>query len=104
VGHVARASGLAVSLDLADLPLSTDAAGWCAAQPNQAVARLALATGGDDYAIVCAADAADVAALARIAAVQRVSWARVGVFEPGDGVRVTHAGREVRVAKPGWSH
>jgi thiamine-monophosphate kinase len=104
VGHVARASGLAVSLDLADLPLSTDAAGWCAAQPDQAVARLALATGGDDYAIVCAADPADVAALARIAAEQRISWARVGAFEPGDGVRVTHAGREVRVAKPGWSH
>ncbi|MDB5483621.1 MAG: thiL [Caulobacteraceae bacterium] len=104
LGHVARASALAVSLDLADLPLSTDAAAWCAAQPDQSAALLALATGGDDYAIVCAAHPADVTSLARIAAEYRVACARVGVFEVGEGVRVTLAGRAVRVAKPGWSH
>ncbi|HLZ81948.1 MAG TPA: thiamine-phosphate kinase [Caulobacteraceae bacterium] len=103
-GHVARASGLAVSLDLADLPLSADAAGWCAAQGDQAQARLALATGGDDYAIVCAAHPSDVRALGHIAAEQRVPWARVGRFEPGEGVEVTFAGRPVAVATPGWTH
>ena len=103
-GHVAWASGLAVSLDLADLPLSIDAAGWCAAQPDQTQARLALATGGDDYAIVCATDPADVDALGRIAAEHRVAWASVGRFEPGQGVEVAFAGRPVEVAKSGWSH
>ena len=104
VGHVARASGLAVSLDLADLPLSTDALAWCAAQPDQGEARLALATGGDDYAIVCATDPADVPALTRIAAESGVSCARVGLFERAEGVRVTFAGRGVTVVKAGWSH
>jgi thiamine-monophosphate kinase len=103
-GHVAGASGLAVRLDLADLPLSTSAAAWCAAQPDQAAARLALATGGDDYAIICAARPADVDALGRVVAGHGVSWARVGVFEPGEGVRVTLAGRPVEVATPGWRH
>jgi len=104
VGHVARASGLAVSLDLADLPLSTAAVAWCAVQPDHAEARLALATGGDDYAIVCAADPADVPALKLIASESGVPFARVGLFERGEGVRVAFAGREVTVATPGWSH
>ncbi len=103
-GHVARASGLAVSLDLAGLPLSTDAAAWCAVQADQAEARLALATGGDDYAIVCAADPADVPALERIASETGVPCARVGLFERGEGIRVSFAGHGVTVAKPGWSH
>ncbi len=103
-GHVARASGLAVSLDLADLPLSTDAMAWCAAQPDQEEARLALATGGDDYAIVCAADPVDVPALKHVASESGVSCARVGLFERGEGVRVTLAGRRIKVATPGWSH
>ena len=55
-GHVAEASGLGLEIDLAGLPLSPKAAAWCAGEADQAQARLALATGGDDYAIVCAVD------------------------------------------------
>jgi thiamine-monophosphate kinase len=104
VGHVARASGLRVSLDLAGLPLSANAAAWCEAQADQARARLALATGGDDYAIICAVDAADLPALAAAAAERGVACARVGAFEPGEGVRVTLDGRTLVVERPGWSH
>ena len=104
LGHVARASGLAVGVDLADLPLSANAAAWCAGRPDQAQARLALATGGDDYAIVCAAAPADLPSLTAVAAERGVACVPVGVFAPGEGVRVTHGGREVQVAKPGWSH
>jgi thiamine-monophosphate kinase len=103
-GHVARASGLQVSLDLAALPLSANAAAWCADEVDQARARLALATGGDDYAIICAVDPGHLPSLTAVAAERGVACARVGVFERGQGVRVTLAGREVPVQRGGWSH
>jgi thiamine-monophosphate kinase len=103
-GHVARASGLRVSLDLAGMPLSANAAAWCAREADQTQARLALATGGDDYAIICAADPGLLPSLTAVAAERGVACGCVGVFEPGRGVRVTLGGREVAVQRAGWSH
>lgn len=103
-GHVARASGLRASLDLAGLPLSANAAAWCAGEPDQAQARLALATGGDDYAIVCATAPVDLPALTAVAAEHGVACARVGGFELGEGVHVSLAGRGLTVKSSGWSH
>jgi thiamine-monophosphate kinase len=104
VGHVAGASGVGVTLDLARLPLSPNAAAWCAANGDGEGARLALATGGDDYAIVCAVDPANEAAMMEAAARTGVGAARVGVFEADPGVRVTLSGQLVRVARTGWRH
>jgi thiamine-monophosphate kinase len=103
-GHIAGASGLRVSLELAGLPLSANAAAWCAAQADQARARLTLATGGDDYAIVCAVDPGHLPSLTAVAAERGVACARVGTFERGVGVRVTFAGRATPVQRGGWSH
>jgi thiamine-monophosphate kinase len=103
-GHVARASGVRVSLDLAGLPLSANAAAWCAGEADQAQARLALATGGDDYAIICAVDPGYLPSLIAVAAEHGIACARVGAFERGEGVRVTLAGREVPVQHGGWRH
>jgi thiamine-monophosphate kinase len=103
-GHVARASGLRVTLDLVDLPLSANAAAWCAGEADQARARLTLATGGDDYAIICAVDPGDVPSLTAVAAEHDVACARVGTFERGEGVRVTLAGRDIPIQRGGWSH
>ena len=54
-GHVARASGLGLKLDLARLPLSATARAWLADQPERAAALVWLASTGDDYEIVCTA-------------------------------------------------
>jgi thiamine-monophosphate kinase len=104
VGHVARTSGLGVQIDLDDVPLSIGGRAWCAAQPDPAQARLALATGGDDYAIVCAVDPADEVAFRHGAAHAGVPVARIGFFEPLDGVRVRFAGRSVATTVHGWRH
>lgn len=53
--HIAEASGVGLSIDLDLMPLSAEAQDWMLAQPDEAAARLALATGGDDYEIVCTA-------------------------------------------------
>lgn len=103
-GHVAHASGVRVVLDLACLPLSPNAAAWCAFQPDERAARVALATGGDDYAVICAVAPDEEAELSRNVAAQGVLAARVGRFEAGEGVAVSLGARSVTVRRPGWRH
>ena len=65
--HVAEASGCGAVLELTQMPLSPAAAAWLSVQGDAEAARLALASGGDDYALVCAA--ADGEAMVRAAQV-----------------------------------
>lgn len=54
-GHIAEASGLRLELELDALPLSGPAASWLERQADPKAGLLRLATGGDDYEIVCTA-------------------------------------------------
>lgn len=54
-GHIARASGLGFHIELDRVPLSDPARRWLAGRADRAAALLALASGGDDYEVVCAA-------------------------------------------------
>lgn len=103
-GHVATASGLGLSIDLDRLPLSAEGRAWLGAQPDTAAARLALATGGDDYALVCAVAPADAAAFIAAGAALGVAMAIVGSFDAAIGPRVTAAGARLTVDNPGWRH
>ena len=96
-GHIAEASGLGLSLKLEELPLSPETSAWLAVQPDEQAARLALATGGDDYAIVCALrPAGPGAGVARTAI--------LGEFRRERGLRVTFKGKPVKVDRAGWRH
>lgn len=92
-GHVARASGLHLSLDLDRLPLSARAARWLAAQPDRGQALVRLATGGDDYEVV-----------ATFAGSVPAGFIAIGEVSTGAGVEVSAAGRRVQVAHGGWRH
>ena len=94
-GHIARASGVGMELDLDGLPLSEAALRWLAEQPDPVAARVRLATGGDDYEVVCTLppDAETPAGLTVIGRVQA-----------GAGVVVRAAGRAVDVGSGGWKH
>lgn len=94
-GHIATASGCAVRIDLGALPLSREARAWLAAQDDERAARVALATGGDDYQIVCALDP-DLETPA--------GFAVVGAFETGEGTRAAFAGEPVALERLGWTH
>jgi thiamine-monophosphate kinase len=104
IGHVARASGVGVRVDLARLPLSVAAAAWLRAQPDARAARLALATGGDDYAVVCAVAPDEAAAFADAARAAGGVVASVGEFHPGAGVLPTVGDAPAPVDRLGWSH
>jgi thiamine-monophosphate kinase len=100
-GHLATASGLALDIELADLPLSAPAAAWLAGQGDRAAGLARLATSGDDYEVVCAVPPER---LAQMQALADVPLTVVGRFSEGQGVRVTADGRSAPLARAGYSH
>ena len=94
-GHIATASGCAARISLDRVPLSPGAAAWLAGQTNAAAALAALATGGDDYQIVCA--------IAPDGPVPE-GLTVIGLFEAGQGVTATFDGAPVAIDRLGWTH
>ena len=91
-GHIAEAGGVRPIIDLERIPLSDAARTWAAAQPDAVQALVRLATGGDDYEVVCTA-----------ANVPR-GFTAIGEVVAGSGVEVRMAGRTVEVGQGGWRH
>jgi len=91
-GHVARASGCGLRLDLERLPLSPAAQAWLAGQGDRTAALVALASGGDDYEVVCAAPA------------QLDGFTVVGVLTAEDRRDVRVDGTPVEAGPGGWRH
>jgi len=104
IGHIGLASGVAVELDLAAMPLSGPAQRWLSTNADEAEARLALATGGDDYEIACTAPPSAEADLAARAASLGLRLARIGFLRSGEGVSIDFNGRKVHPDRVGWSH
>jgi thiamine-monophosphate kinase len=103
-GLIAEASGAALAVDIEAMPLSAEGRAWADAQADPMSARVAMATSGDDYALVVAV--AEESAAAFVSAVEAVgvAAARTGVFSAGGGVTVTASGRRLDVPAAGWRH
>jgi thiamine-monophosphate kinase len=93
--HIARASGVKLALDLDRLPLSGPAATWLERQPDIAEALLTLATGGDDYEVICTVPAGTP---------KPAGLTVIGQVQAGEGVAVRAAGRPVEPGHGGWVH
>jgi thiamine-monophosphate kinase len=91
-GHIATASDRGVAIELEKMPLSPSARRWVELQPDEAAALLALATGGDDYEIVCAAPA------------ELAGFTVIGAVVEAEGVAVSHHGKALRPGKLGYQH
>lgn len=91
-GHIAQASGVGLRLDLDRLPLSPAAQRWLAAQPDRVSALVRLATGGDDYEVVCTGPEA------------LEGFTVVGEVLAGPGVAALVDGRPVDTGEGGWRH
>ncbi|WP_414693969.1 thiamine-phosphate kinase [Phenylobacterium sp.] len=92
-GHIAEASGVGMRLDLDALPLSAAARRWLDLQPDRTAALIRLATGGDDYEVVCTM---------RDAAPE--GFTVIGAVVVGSGVEALADGERLEVAQRGWRH
>jgi thiamine-monophosphate kinase len=93
LGHIAQASGVAIEIEAASVPLSAAARRAIAADASWLPRLLA---GGDDYEIAFTAAAASPAA---------ASATEIGRVAAGQGVRVRGAdGRAITFARGGYTH
>jgi len=94
-GHIAKASGVGLIVDLDQLPLSGAAATWLEQQADPQDALIRLGTGGDDYEVVCTI---------RPDQPKPAGFAVIGEVTDGEGVEVRAAGRLVDAGQGGWRH
>jgi thiamine-monophosphate kinase len=94
-GHIAKASGVALRLDLDRLPVSPPAEAWLSDQADRALALSRLASFGDDYELVVTAPPAAAAAL---------GLPVVGRVEAGEGITVAYEGSPMSTGSGGWTH
>jgi thiamine-monophosphate kinase len=97
-GHIAEASGLALVIEAAKVPLSAAGHGFLT---NAKADLIALLTGGDDYQTLFTAPSSARSAIE--ASGETVT--RIGRVVEGEGVRLLDAsGAAIPVANPGWKH
>lgn len=95
-GHIAEASGVGIEIDIERVPVSP------AARGRSEIAE--LATGGDDYEVVCTAPPERVEGLVARAAADGVSLSVVGRVVEGQGVVARLHGQAVELQRTGWRH
>lgn len=103
-GHIGEASGLGVEISLEALPVSAGARACMGDAVAGTAGLLRLATGGDDYEIVCTTAPERAQALIAAAHDAGVPLTPVGRIVAGQGVSVTHGGKPVAVERLGWRH
>jgi thiamine-monophosphate kinase len=103
-GHIADASSVGLDIDIDAFPVSQGARAWCDQQQDPAKARLALATGGDDYAIVCAVAAGNERAFSAAVESLAIPVAKAGGFGGEPGLRVSGDGHRIDAEHTGWRH
>ena len=104
LGHIARASGVGMKLDLEVLPLSGAGQAWLDGRADPVLALRALATGGDDYQIAFTAPDRNEPALRREADRRHLRLTRLGTVTGGEVVAVRYQGRPVEFDEGGFTH
>ena len=104
LAHIASASGVAAAVRLEAAPLSRAARSWLGNRADPVLALSDLATGGDDYEIVCCARPEHARALVRAGELAGAPFTIIGDVTAGSGVSVTYEGAPVVLNKTGWRH
>jgi thiamine-monophosphate kinase len=102
--HIAAASRLGLTIELDRLRVSPAAGAWLDSQPDRSAARLSLATGGDDYALVCAVAPERTSRFIGAVEALGIPAAVAGLFKQGQGLDVTDEGKNLDLTSLGWRH
>ena len=101
-GHIARRSGLHISLDWAEVPLSEAAR---AALDHDPSLRETIVTGGDDYELLFTVPEQGWPAVMQLSQACNIPVTRIGRCAPGEGVSVRDAtGVDFSPESRGWRH
>jgi thiamine-monophosphate kinase len=103
-GRIAIASGLAAEIELERLPLSEEGLRHVEGARDRLEALVELASGGDDYEIVCAAAPERADHVIAGAAAAGVRLTAVGRMVEGEGVRAFFDGRDITPPRLGYRH
>ncbi|MGE0408688.1 MAG: thiamine-phosphate kinase [Amphiplicatus sp.] len=104
-GHLAALAGLAAEIDAAAIPLSAAAARWLERTPDKSSAYGRIATAGDDYEILFAADKTRRRAVEMAAKVSKTPVARIGSITRGEGALLKAPdGSRIPVRSSGFDH
>lgn len=102
LSHVAKASGVRVTVAAPRLPLS---AAYIGQNGGEIAARVQAATAGDDYEIAFTASPGHRETIARISTETGIAITEIGRVETGTGVLLTDAqGQPVGVHRLGYAH
>lgn len=101
IEHIASSSGVAVSIDVDEVPLSPAARAAVASDPALIATVL---TGGDDYELLFTAPPLRAGAVRASAAAAGVRVTRIGEARAGAGVDVVSAGSRLDLAATGYRH
>lgn len=104
-GHLAKASNVSLAIDLDDIPLSRESSDWVNRQKDSTLARIALATGGDDYQVLLTVNPNKYDELVNISKACGVFMTQIGCVKLGKNVRVLdQKGDPLNIKKPGYMH
>lgn len=100
--HLAGASGVGVTLRLADVPLSP---AWRALAEEEGLSPADAVAGGDDYELLFTAPESAAARIREAAQASGMAVTAIGQVTQGEGVRLLDAaGRAVSLARTGYRH
>ncbi|HEU0134709.1 MAG TPA: thiamine-phosphate kinase, partial [Allosphingosinicella sp.] len=100
--RLAEASGAAIGIDLAEVPLSAE---FLALLGGGLEARIEAATAGDDYELLFSAAAGRTAELLALADELGLALSRIGTVASGSGLDLTDSGSSVPLPPSlGWVH
>jgi thiamine-monophosphate kinase len=103
-GRISIASGLRAEIELERLPLSEDGLRHVEGAADRLTALIELASGGDDYELVCTAAPERAEHLIAVAAAAGVRMTAVGRMCEGEGVRASFDGRDITPPRLGYRH
>jgi thiamine-monophosphate kinase len=99
---LAEASGVAVAIDLEQLPMSDPCRRLAG---DDLEARIAAATAGDDYELLFTASPAQAGEIEAIGAAIGLPMTRLGACRSGEGLSLTAHGKPIPLpARLGWEH
>jgi thiamine-monophosphate kinase len=102
LGHVARASGVAIDLHLERAPLSAAGEAYLVEDPLERLKQ--LVTGGDDYELALAVPPDRADGLIDAAAALGVPLTAIGDVREGQGVSVSYKGSPITFERTGYRH